>query len=197
MRKILGGTVLGAVVALTVGLGSTAAHAEDGPVPTEELNTVVPMTVTGYDADVAAANGFEIVVHDDGSWESVPVTPEAQAAAEQSGAAALSGPDVSAQGTVYGNCGSAMLETDRSGNLVTAVTGYDVIAAVSNRISWSVVFVTWNGVQTLSWPSGPSPAHWRGYGGIINGAAGFANAYGDVILITGAVCGSGAPGDSF
>ncbi|MEV8241968.1 hypothetical protein AB0O90_17115 [Microbacterium testaceum] len=188
-----------AVVALTVGLGSTAANAEDNPAPTPtgELNTVVPMTVTGYDADVAAANGFEIVVHDDGSWESVPVTPEAQAAAEQSDAAALSGPNVSARGTVYGNCGSAMIDTDRNGNLVTVVSGYDVVAPVANRINWSVVFVTWNGVQTLSWPNGPSPAHWRAYGGIINGAAGFANAYGDVVLITGAVCGSGGPGDSF
>jgi hypothetical protein len=159
------------------------------------------MSITGYDATVAAAHGFKIVTYADGSQESIPVSPAAKATVAKYGKAGTARIMPKGKGSgavtnasvVYGNCGSSMLVIEDEGNYVFATTGYDVVAPVSNRIDWAVNFYAWSGFDQVSWPSGPSPAHWRGYGGVFTSTDGFGVAAGDVLLTTGAICGSGGP----
>ncbi|KAA9104499.1 hypothetical protein [Microbacterium rhizomatis] len=199
---------------LTLGEGTAANAAVVSP-PADDVSVSVAeidsgqthtrvettMYVTGYDEDVAQANGYEIVTYDDGSWESVAVTEEAKAENAETGIMTPQPGDGStaARGTVYGPCGSSFVDASASGRLVSAVTGYTVTGPVSNRIYWDVTFWTGYGATTLSWPSGPSPATWTGAGSVLyaSSTGGTAIAGGAVILTTGTVCGAGLPSDGF
>lgn len=161
------------------------------------------MNVVGYDEEVAAKNGFKIVTYPDGSWESVAVTEEAKALNLDTGIMRPSGSgDAQARTTSYGTCGSSFTDAYMSSALLTFVTGYDVVAPVYNRIAWGVTIVAWPyGINSVGWPGGVStPAHWQGSGGVLYpdaSVSGFATTSGDVQLITGEICYSGNPSDSF
>ncbi len=71
------------------------APATAAPAEKKVIKIYAPMAVIGFDTKVAAANGYEIVTMKDGTRRSV-----------KKGSA--SG-DVSAAGTVSGNCGSSYL----------------------------------------------------------------------------------------
>lgn len=203
MKKRTVTSILAVIAMAAVGFAapSTAYASEVGEADAPSDRVETTMSATGYDADIARANGFEIVTYDDGSWESVAVTAEAEKQNAETGIMSPEPGDGStaARGTVYGPCGSSWVDASASGRLVTAVTGYSVTAPVSNRIYWDVTFWTGYGATTLSWPSGPSPAYWQGAGSVLyaSSTGGTAIAGGAVILINGTVCGAGLPSDGF
>lgn len=197
-------TTAAVAIASVTGVASAAVAAPyDGSKPGPSRVASTPMSVLGYDESVAAANGFRIVTHGDGSWESVAVTETAKRLNVKTGIMrpATTAPDgAAAKGTVYGNCGSSWVNAYDSGRHVPLGTGYTVKAPVANRVAWSIYITSWAyGGSSVSWESAPSPATWAGYGGALypGPSDGYAMAAGSVVLITGAVCASGNPTDAF
>ena len=153
------------------------------------------MEVVGYDEAVAESNGYEIVENKDGSWESVPVTPEAQAFEDSN-----AGPSTRTV-TVGGNYGSSWIDVSGGINPVKTVrTGYNVPAPVANRISWVVQVSSFGGFPSMSWPSGPSGAQWSGVSSFSTGGIGgfaWVTPTSSVLLIDGRVCSSGSPAEGY
>jgi len=81
MQNVRRRAALGAAAtigALALAFTPTAANAATTAEPTRDYFT---MTVGGYDAAVAEANGYQIITNEDGTQESVPVTAAAKARA--------------------------------------------------------------------------------------------------------------------
>lgn len=183
-----------AAAAIVIATASPATASE--PDAAQHIET--PLEITGFDAQVAEANGFEIIEYEDGSWESVAVTEDAKKLNAETGLVGGE-PGTASRGSVTGNCGTAWVDAWANGRTVTVQTGYNVSAPVANRIGWAVTLWTWSGAFTLNWPDGPSGASWYGQGGVNYGSATSGNAIagGSVLLINGTLCGSGLPSDPF
>lgn len=204
-RPVIAGVVL-AVLAL---LPPTAANASTGassPTPTTTRVTT-PMTVGGYNAQVAAAHGYKIVTHSDGTQESVPVTAAAVAERKQADQARIAA-QAKSQSTVtpavVGNCGSSWLQGTKIANdTVTFQTGFIVYLAAYEH-TWTVNavgFITANHWTT----TGAGPANgsdsWQGaiYNVVGPGYAGVPawSASASVVLRDGTVCYSLGPTFNF
>jgi hypothetical protein len=195
-KQVLALAAVAGLIAATLGAVAPAyADGEgDGDGDGDEL-VVSTMSVVGYDEAVANANGFEIVTHPDGQWESVAVTPEAQAIRAEYG-----GSVASRRVTVPGTCGTSWIELLPNISYVRVNTGYSVAAPVANRISWVVQAASIGGLPTVSWPSGPSPATWQGIGSFSTGGIGgwaWVTSSSSVLLIDGRICSSGGPAQAY
>lgn len=197
------------VVAVLALLPATAANASTGVASSPTPNTTrvtTPMAVGGYDAQVAAANGYKIVTHADGTEESVPVTAAAAAErkqADQARAAAQASQSTVAPAAV-GNCGSSWLQGAKVANdTVTFQTGFIVYLAAYEH-TWTVNaqgFISGNYWTT----SGAGPANgsdsWEGaIPGVVGpGWAGVPawSASASVVLRDGTVCYSLGPTFNF
>jgi hypothetical protein len=178
-------------------LAPQAAFA-DTPEPsvTETIGATMPMTVVGYDEKVAEANGYQIVTHDDGSQESVPVT--AAAKTEQAAADAAR---AQARGEVDGDCGSSWINALKKENDTVAFsTGYVVFGAVVDS-QWQVIangFISGNSVTLYP---GSNSGTWSTEGALPSvigpGIASVGIASSFAILAGGQVCYSGGPSASF
>lgn len=113
------------LLALGVVLAPSAAQADTAEnEPPETFSAVMPMSVIGYDEEVAEANGFKIVTDENGQQTSVPVTDEAKALVADA-------PVATPYDTVVGNCGQSWLNGSKGANdVVSFTTGYSVRAAV-------------------------------------------------------------------
>lgn len=116
------------------------------------------MGVTGFDAAVAEANGFEIVTDSSGTQTSVPVTDAAKAivaAAAQAGHRDL--------GTVDGDCGRSWLNTSRAGsNKVVINTGYRVwLPSVGQQ--WNVDLFSSHGGYSVPFSGAAFSPTWDAY----------------------------------
>jgi hypothetical protein len=141
------GLTVGAVVtalALFGGVIGTAAPASAAtPAVGETISTTTPMQFAGYDAEVAAANGFKIVMAPDGTQSSVPVTAQARsvAAAEPSA--------VTPQAA--GNCGVSTISGSKGANdRLSLKTGYVVPFEVRTR-HWVVTATSFFSSKTFNW----------------------------------------------
>lgn len=150
------------------------------------------MTVGGFDADVAAKNGFQITVDADGNQESVPVSDSAKAlvaAAEQAGHVDL--------GRIGGRCGSSWLEMARAGgSSVYFNTGYSVYLP-SLWHNWAVDIFSSHGGYSFGLDGGPSAPTWDD--GWTTNVGNSSGTHGNVrpgslaVLTNGDVCYSGSP----
>lgn len=178
----------------------TAASADSGTAPAGSeviAQTVTPMTFKGYDRAVAEANGFRIVVDQNGVEQSIPVTAVAKDTmlkADAAKALASKG-QASTTGTVTGPCGSSTLTAAKLANDTVAIyTGYSVYLPVSQR-HWGVYANgVWTGF-TYEFPSASTgPAWYTNVAGSAVGGGWAGVTYGSsVIMVNGGWCASGGP----
>lgn len=108
MMTIVRGTPLAIAVIVVMLAQPLGAHAS---VSSGTDDGSVAMTIRGFDADVAAKNGFKIVIDAEGIQESIPVSDAAKAlvaAAAQEGHSNL--------GELTYSCGSSWLNMTRAGS---------------------------------------------------------------------------------
>lgn len=196
----LGKAVLFTFPAICVAIATSAfaVPASADELPVEETITT-PMYVGGYNEEVAEANGFEIVIGEDGQPYSVAVTPEAQEL--EASFEAPAGPGgISAFNIVYGWCGSSSLNISRTFNGINVATSYSVIAptywhnwnvtGASNRGGWSAGF---SGANANSYWSATRfvnlGSYSSGFGQVSTGSY--------ALLVNGLICYSGGPSASF
>ena len=184
-RRTRGLLALATATAATVGPG--ALH---GTVPTEV--TVVGMTVTGFDATVAAQNGYEIRTDSAGRQYSAPQGSSTLAPAPGD----LS---VAPYNVVTGNCGSSYVYLYDIGDKKYRVsTGFGVVApAVGYTWSANVVGPRYN--TTHRWTGGLFFRRtWQGAAVSLVNVAGVhtARASGWAVLSNGAICRSLGPIDN-
>lgn len=192
-----------AVLVLATMLVPQAAFADTpGNLTSDTSNNSTPMTVVGYDAHVAEANGYQIVTNPDGSQSSVPVTDEAkaqQAAADAAKADYKS--DVSARGVVDGDCGSSWISAAKQANDTVAYqTGYIVWGAVVDS-QWTVVATGFISGNSVVLHPGANGGTWETEGAVYNvvgpGVAGVTTGSSFAVLVGGQVCHSGGPTATF
>lgn len=107
-------------------LGGTPANATT-EVEVETLS--FPLVAVALDADVAAANGYELRADDSGLLYSVPVGTPADAPysgpkASSGGEAVVANESISPFGSVAGNCGSSYIYVSTANK--TFLTGYSI-----------------------------------------------------------------------
>lgn len=194
--SIMGAAVLTLVVALTPHAALANTPESDAP---ETVIETMPMTVAGYDAEVAEANGFKIVTHEDGTQESVPVTDAAVTQRQQADQlrAVAQQDDTSPSVAVCGDSWAS--GTKVANDSVAFSTGFLVYGAAYAH-TWTV-YAT-GAITANSWTtSGAGPASGtKSWTGAIPGVVGpgvggvpFGSASASVILVDGTVCYSVGP----
>lgn len=201
-KPILAGLVAAALVLLP----TAAASADTGtPQPAPQTTTEYrPMVAKGYDAQVAAANGFQIVTNADGTQSSVPVTAAAKAQLQQAAErrAQLQSSTVSPQGV--GNCGESWASGSKIANDTVAFsTGFQVFLAATHH-TWTVYatgLITANSWTTSG--AGPATGNKSWTGAIPSvvgpgvGGVPWGSASASVVLVDGTVCYSDGPTFTF
>ncbi|PPG51713.1 hypothetical protein C5C24_06540 [Rathayibacter sp. AY2B3] len=157
------------------------------------------MTLSGYDAAVAEAHGYQIVVHDDGTFESIPVTDAAKKEAEE---LAIAGGGLAARDTRSGNCGTSTLFITRAGSSgINIYTAYSVTLGYSIGHEWKVDGATSSGTWSedfngLAASTTWSATHFKAVGGNASGF-GQVRAGSYAILNNGLTCSSALPYDAW
>jgi hypothetical protein len=186
---------LATMVAITIG-GLTASPAVASTATPPPGAVTAPMTIEGFNAAVASAHGYRIVVLANGEEASVPAS---SAIVNGSPASAVAQPDT----IIYGDCGYSWMYMDSWSPLqYVPLTGF-VVYDPGWDFSWEVSVVgPYNYERNLS------------YGGLLSGSESWSNGapeipvddagYYDgavvpgssfVILENGGLCVSGGPSD--
>jgi hypothetical protein len=176
--------LLTAAVAVTATLCTTgvALAATQAAAPVRTTLTQTEMHVVGYNAAIAAANGYEIRTAPGGRQYSVKTgTPT----------------DAAPQDEVGGDCGTSWLyETAQGGLTVYVETGFSVIAPTVD-LYWNVTLNDQGGSSTLHYPSRATNGYWvynRYVGGLTAGKASSVVDPGSwAQLNNGDICYSGSP----
>lgn len=200
-KTLLGGLAVLAAAGASL-FAATPALADEGiGSPGGELtySVTAPMYISGYDEARAEANGYTIVIDEDGNPHSIPVTEEAQA--EAAAAAAAYEGTIRPFNTVFGDCGSSSLFISRSGSTTLVVsTGYAVIAPSVGHtwnVDGAVTSGAWSeGFSGLAFSSSWSAVHNVSVG---NNSSGFGlvRPGSEAYLANGLTCTSGGPSDSW
>lgn len=133
---------------------------------TEPEVVVTGLDLRGFDADIAAANGYEIRTTDDGRQYSVPVgtsqdyVPDESETAPAPGA---SGPQTRAIDVRYGDCGWSSLLV----NQTRWSTAYEVTHPVLFG-KWGVSIVSSWGVSNYNLDHGPQGTTWTSSGAVVS-----------------------------
>jgi hypothetical protein len=186
-----------ALFALLAG-GSLPVKAAPHDADSSMLHVEAEMTLQGYDEDVAAMNGFQIVTSPDGTVSSIPVTAEA----EELLRSADSSPESRGYGSVPGPCGTSWVDIKRSAitSMTTVKTGYTVRLPTISRV-WSVALYGGAGVASFAFSNllGGTGKTWSDQQQRSYGSGGFGNVVpgSGVTLADGAICLSGSPGANF
>lgn len=134
---------------------AASADAGDWQKP-ESFHARMPMTIVGYDAAIAEANGFKIVTNESGVTHSEPVTESARALIAGAGKS----PGLSPYDTAVGNCGQSWLNGSKGANdNVSFTTGYSVRLRVVMH-QWRVAAVGAITVGEKNYAQGPGAAVW-------------------------------------
>jgi hypothetical protein len=165
--------------------------------------SVEPMTVTGFDDQVATAHGYRIVRLPDGRSASirqdVPLSGDFDAPTRPT--EPVVGPNPTS--IVYGNCGSSYFYLYNVGYPKWKVlTGYTVAAPVADILDWQLYLYdphgsikegrSWSGIATgAAWQVADGPPPLLTVHGTYHGLV----ADGTVVLVNGAICTSGHPAD--
>ncbi len=184
-----------AVAMLLVPLPASASSLDQSGSDGNTTVDVVPMNVVGYDAAVAAANGFEIVTDEFGVQSSVPVTKAAQKLNQSIGGGATT----NGSSRVTGDCGYSTINLQRYNlSQVRIVTRYNVNRAVQSRF-WFVSLYGAAGAPLYSFAGGAGDPYWSGVAVVNYGSSGWGNVTpgSNVTLVNGAICWSGSPGAGF
>lgn len=192
-----------AVLTLITALVPQAAFADTTePDAAETVSATMPMTVAGYDAEVAEVNGFKIITRADGTQESVPVTDAAIAQRQQADLLRAAAQQDTASPLAV--CGDSWASgTKLANDTVAFSTGFLVYGAAYQH-TWTVYatgFITGNSWTTSG--AGPASGTKSWTGAISNvvgpgiGGVPFAAASASVILIDGTVCYSVGPTFTF
>jgi hypothetical protein len=158
----------------SAGLPATQASAA---IPAKSFKVVRPMQAIGFDRDVAAANGFEIRVNNQGHEYSVPVGSDASATPSN---------------TVTGNCGSSYVQITPVGNRKALIqTGFTVYTGAVD-FDWVVHVIDNYGVSNKTWGSPLAfRSSWVGTNNFTSSGTGYASAevtYGVAFLWDGTIC---------
>jgi hypothetical protein len=202
--------LVAAIAAGALAFTLTPAAANAATAPTAELTgpRQFTMTVGGYDAAVAEANGYKIVTHADGSQESVPVTPAAKAreAAKPSLSERLQSSKAAGEVTPYdevvGNCGLSYLDGSKGANdTISYDTGFVVRDAVK-KFRWVVNANGFLTSDSKSYSGKAGDAEWGTSGSVRAVGPGTAfvagvSAAAAATLIDGSICYSGGPSFGF
>ena len=199
-------TVLTGAAALALVLGSSlgvssAAFADELP-----ESATVQLTFTGYDAEIAASNGYDVRTDAEGWQYAVPTgTP----AGSTEGATPRFNPETgevdssgTARNTVPGSCGTSTLTlyTKTSG-----YTAYNLNGAFGGSVfhAWNITLSASTGatsVDRCGLPPFPGSLSWgTNFAYSVNASASGATVYGvasGVVTTTLGTCTSGAPRDS-
>jgi hypothetical protein len=165
----------------------------DTPGQPPDTQLAIPMHVEGFDAKVAAENGYEIRTLPDGKQYSVPQNTQQGLAVPDDAA--------STNNAVKGNCGESYLYFYAKGGLKGEVTTGFKVNRPAISYSWRVEVTDRAGVGTLNWDGGLAFREtWEGKR-TTKGASGSAVAVVNpadsyALLSNGAICVSGGPSDS-
>lgn len=189
-----------AALTLAIALAPQAALADapEDEAPTT-INESMPMSIAGYDAAIAEANGFEIVTDESGVTRSVPVTDKAKALVSD---AAEDAPEFTTFDTVVGDCGQAWLNGSKGANdRVSFTTGYSVRLPVQLH-QWRVTAYGFITTGEKNYAQGAGPAVWSKSDSTTAIGPGYAIVPGFspvamVKLVDGATCYSGGPSFNF
>lgn len=196
-------TAIGAILAASLGvvlLGSGTAQAASTGSDADAVQTVMmtrPMHIVGYDAAVAAANGYKIVTDAQGIQHSVKI-----------GSAGVV-PD--AVPVKVGACGSSYVFFNAAGHRSTnpryvavVSTGYDLVGpdvAPGVEGNWTVHVTDRAGVGRLFWGSAANRTfYWNATVDTFHSVTGYSTAAVDtsswVLMQNGGFCTSSGPWDS-
>lgn len=188
IRRTLVGAL--AVGSLSLGLTGAAAVESDTGDAAQMVEETLPMTFGGFNAEVAAANGFEVVTNPDGTQSSNPVTSEAKKQIDSS---------IGPFGTVPGSCGTSTVSAVKlAGDTVAYHTGYSVPFPVYER-SWRVNIQSITGWNAHPSWGGPTAANWytEGTAWIVGPGVAVVPVTAFVTASNGRTCYSGGPTASF
>jgi hypothetical protein len=195
-----------ALVLGTLG-GSSAAFATPAPAATQE--TQVGMYVSGFDAAVAKAHGYQIVTYANGDQQSIPIDPQSKLPKSQilhpqspkstglpSRQARPAAPANTDYNEVWGNCGRSWIRVTQTGtNQVAIVSGFSNTPATAFFWSWDVLLSDQNGVshQTYSGAISDDKAS-RIWPGLFQYILTYDYVYsGGAALVDGTICLAGRP----
>lgn len=192
-----------AIAVLVVAPATAATAAGDEEVAATKTITFMPMTIGGYNEEVANANGYVIIVNENGIQTSVPVTKEAIAAEQVAaskresmpGTALLGG--AAAKGEAWGDCGGSWVEaTKKPGDAVAFSTGFVVFGAATGY--WWLVnahgAITSNGaLMQGNGPASGTKTFEGGIGGVVGPGYAIVPVWSNVQMVNGAVCYAGGP----
>lgn len=177
---------------------ATSALVFAGAVPANAETTTtltVPMSSTGFDKNVATANGFEIRTNADGQEYSAPVSPAAVLAVER--AAKSTGSTI--QNTVNGNCGTSTLLMSRVGGTTSVRIGTSYrVKLPSASHKWSVNVINKLGVSSVNFDGVAGGTTWSAVRESVNvrtnqGTTAQVTPGSFAVLISGEICYSGSP----
>ena len=180
--KVLATTFVVLASVLVAPVAAGAAPAGDDALG-KTVHLVAPMKAVGFDAKVAAANGYEIRMASDGVPYSVKI-------------GSTEGP--TAQNRLPGECGWSHVYFTPIGNRKAVInTGFDVTPAPAVDFSWTVTVIDMWGVSNKGW-GGPLwfRRSWVGTHTFTSSGSGYATAQvtvGIAILSNGWICYSHGP----
>lgn len=190
---------IGLVAAITLAGTSSSAAMATSPDSDSSVRVEVAMELTGFDAEVAAAHGFEIRSTASGRQFSVPVgTPDDfQPALKDTAPAPLPAGSISTKAAIKGDCGSSFVTVDNW----TVTTGYTVSYGVLYS-KWGVSVLSGAGTyQDFNLDHGSSGPIWDTARAINSNHSGWGSASvngGSYALMTnGGTCYSGGPVERF
>jgi len=193
--RILKIAIAGTAIAGLAAFGAAPANAE-----LEITSSVSQMNILGFDAEVAAANGYELRVNEDGDSVSVPMS-NAEGDFEGATGVVIEEGASTARGVVGGPCGTSWVYF-QAGNTQFR-TGYQINSNLGQAGShvWNVTVSTIAGMggQVGAYPmTGVAPLFspsWQGIRTIKEQytSKGSAVAGGTAITTTGIICGSNGP----
>jgi ABC-type amino acid transport substrate-binding protein len=184
MKKLTVAAAVFAAAATALLAGGSAQAATPPGGAFHETRIVVPMKVTGFDAAVAKAHGYEIRTDAQGRQYSVKIGSKATATPNNQ---------------IDGNCGSSYIYiTGSAGPRTLSVdTGFNVIFP-ADSFYWRIWLTDNGGVSTHTWGGGlfldTGWEHKETYRGMTPGPAyGNVDLNSDAILVDGEVCTTGGP----
>lgn len=188
---------LASAIAITPGLAGPA-HAAEGPAnPSVSVEIRTAMESVGFDEEIAAANGFQIVTDANGVQSSIPVTNEAKQLVARY--TEREGQVGALRAVSYGPCGYSTINLVTMGfDYLTIGTSFSVNLPVQTRW-WGVVGFSGSGTFNVSFNGGASGPFWTGASNVRRAGGGWGQvAVGSyVIKVDGNICWSGSPSEFF
>lgn len=188
--------IVGLAMSSAVVVGAASAPAAEESVPRAIVTHEATMVVTGFDEEVARANGYEIRTAPDGTRFSAPASSSRRWPSANDSQASADGGLISPQNTVTGACGSSFVNAYHPRGIATGFTivpPRDVLYRV-----WGVTSVAHQshdenlsgGPSSHSWATAYSIPMYVGQRVVVTSRL---NSNAHVLLADGSLCTAGRP----